>query len=274
MISNKQLLKIISNETKDAICEMDVVTPQIFSDYFTKSASQHNEVLNEDELVLGYINEKMTQLTDLNNQTSNNAVKLSHHTSKAIDAIQDKDETALNFILKETLELRKEIDKLKESLYKDELTSVYNRKWLHDHCLQGEPPSFMGEGSLALIDLNYFKQINDQLGHVIGDKVLIFLANQLRKTGGNVIRYGGDEFVVLFKCSKKEKSEPELLSSIRKTMLKKHMQAKGASFKVSFSFGFAHFEAGDELEKVIEIADQNMYEDKKQIKKKIKGIEV
>lgn len=274
MISNKQLLKIISNETKDIICEMDVVTPQIFSDYFSKSASKHHEVVNEDELVSGYLNEKMAELSDFSHQTSNNAIKLSQHTSKAINAMQEKDETALNFILKETLELRKEIDSLKESLYKDELTSVYNRKWLHDHCLQGQHPSFMGEGTLALVDLNYFKQINDQFGHIIGDKVLIFLANQLRKTKGNVIRYGGDEFIILFNCSKTIKSEPELLSSMRKTMLKKHMQAKGNSFKVSFSFGFAHFEAGDELEKVIEIADKNMYEDKKQIKKQIKGIEV
>ena len=87
-----------------------------------------------------------------------------------------------------------------EALYQDDLTHVYNRRYLNELRFLGsgaEVPRRMG---VILLDLRRFKQINDTRGHLAGDGVLERVAAALmhsREEGEAVIRFGGDEFVVL-----------------------------------------------------------------------------
>jgi diguanylate cyclase (GGDEF)-like protein len=162
---------------------------------------------------------------------------------------------------------------LKRSLYKDELTGVYNRKWLHENILNKQK-RFINGGILALVDLNYFKQINDAHGHIIGDKVLIFIANQLKKIKGTVARYGGDEFIILFNKNISIYTASKQLHNIREDILKKHFNAKNSSFRVSFSYGLAEYKTDDDLATTIENADQQMYDDKIKFKTRVRGIEI
>lgn len=75
----------------------------------------------------------------------------------------------------------------------DALTGVFNKNFiLYDKHIEKY------QGYVSLIDLNSFKEINDKYGHQYGDQVLIAAANTL-KNYGLVIRYGGDEFIVLSK---------------------------------------------------------------------------
>ena len=75
----------------------------------------------------------------------------------------------------------------------DALTGVFNKNFiLYDKHIEKY------QGYVTLIDLNSFKEINDKYGHQYGDQVLIAAANTL-KNYGLVIRYGGDEFIVLSK---------------------------------------------------------------------------
>jgi len=271
--NDKELLKIISNETKDSIDQMPVVTPSVYASIFSNFASSHNaEIDNETELAQHLMIEECSNLTDLQTQTAKNAQQLSQSTSKAIDAINSKDETLLREVLSETESLRKEVEKLKESVYKDELTHVYNRKWMHDNMLDKPSEEFKENGILAIIDLNYFKIINDTHGHIVGDKVLIFIANQLRTTRESVVRYGGDEFIVLFSNSTSKDGAISRLNKIREEMITKKLKARDSSFKVSFSFGVQEFKSGDSLAKIIELADKHMYVDKIEIKKRVTGI--
>jgi len=269
---NKEILKIISNETISSINDIDIVTPTIYKSIFTKHASNYKTDINdEDKLTDTLLNNKISTYQNLQEQTSHNAIQLSENTDKAISAIKDKDETKLGQILKETQALRKEIEKLKEAVYKDELTHTYNRKWLNDILLDNEE-KLIQNGTLAMIDLNYFKIINDNYGHVVGDKVLIFIANQLKKTKHSLIRYGGDEFVIIFsdKCNKN--SAKVMLENIRDDIMHKKIKVPNSSFKVSFSFGICEFNKNEMLSDIIDIADKEMYNDKKQIKKIITGI--
>ncbi len=273
MKANENILKSITYETKSSIADLDVVTPTIYSGIFQKYASEHDADIEDDaKLTDELLSEKINIFTNIQNQTSQNAQKLSDTTDKAICAIKDKDETTLAEVLEETRNLKHEIEKLKESVYKDELTNVFNRKWLHDKFLDQGAQNFVKSGTLAIIDLNYFKIINDTYGHLIGDKVLIFIANQLKKTKEHVVRYGGDEFLVVFSHHSSAKSAFEKLNSIRETILKKQLKVKDASFKVSFSLGVHQFSIGDSLSNILEEADKNMYADKIKIKKHITGI--
>ncbi len=272
-MQNERILEIISNETKEEVCRLDVVTPEIFTNVFVSKAKEHN-FDNLEELASEYIQQQILNYLRIRDKTSQTADKLSQTTNKAIEAIEDKNDEALNEVLIETKNLKKELEKLKASLYKDELTGAYNRKWMYDHIIKENTNQFNKRGVLALIDLNYFKLVNDTYGHIIGDKVLVFVATQLKKTKGDVVRYGGDEFLVLFD----EKSTPagalRKLKKLREDLLKKHLKAKDVDFRISFSIGIAEFKEGDSIDEVIERADKHMYEDKKAIKERVKGIDV
>ncbi|MCW8838745.1 MAG: GGDEF domain-containing protein [Thiovulaceae bacterium] len=88
---------------------------------------------------------------------------------------------------------------MKHSSFVDRLTNVYNRNYLH-HI---EEKIKLNEYILVVLDIDYFKRINDTYGHDVGDKVLVkignILLNTLREEEDIAIRYGGEEFVVLIK---------------------------------------------------------------------------
>lgn len=272
-MSESNILRIISNETKSSIDQMDVVTPSIYASIFTKYADEHNEIIeNEHELAVDILKQECSTLTHMQDNTSKNANLLTQNTDKAINAIKHKDEEGLVQVLRETQHLKKEIEKLKEAVYRDELTHAYNRKWLHDNYLNEDNVSFKEAGTLAIIDLNYFKQVNDTHGHIIGDKVLIYIANQLKATRVNVIRYGGDEFIIIFEAKNSIKYAIDNLEKIRENVISKKLKAHDSKFTVSFSYGLVTFASGNDLAQTIELADKNMYEDKIKIKKRVTGI--
>ena len=272
MENESNTLQIITNETKDTVVKMDIVTPSIYSSIFSKYADEHHfDLANEEAISREILQEECSFLTELQSKTSKSANKLSQNTNKAINAMRDKNESLLQDVLKETESLRLEVEKLKESVYQDELTHTYNRKWLHDHFID-QDQKFITNGTLAIIDLNYFKLINDTYGHIIGDKVLIFIANQLKSLEGQVVRYGGDEFILIFPSQIHSSVVAKRLHKIREHILSKKLKANSEKFTLSFSFGITQFNKNDKLPHIIENADKNMYEDKQQIKSKVKGI--
>ena len=266
-------MKIVSNETKKSIEQLDIVTPSIYTSIFSKFANYHHIHLEDDEkLTDDLLNEKITEFEKLQERTSNNAQTLSDHADKAIVAIKQKDEAILAEVLQETKQLRQEIGKLKESLYKDELTNVYNRKWLHDNILCKKGECMQNSGTLAIIDLNYFKLVNDTFGHIVGDKVLVYIAHLLHKTKNKIIRYGGDEFLIIFSNKISEQEAIKELNELRETVIAKKLKTKDSQFTVSFSFGVQEFNKSEKIIDIIDKADEKMYHDKIEIKKRIKSI--
>lgn len=273
MPQNKKELEIISNEVKKSIEGLSVVTPSIFRTLFEERAREHHvELDNEDEISHDVLSSECSRLSSVQETTYESANSLSQATANAIDAIKSKDDKKLNQVLVETKKLREELDKLKDSLYKDQLTNAYNRKWLYDKQLQENTNTFLNSGIFAMLDLNYFKEINDTHGHIIGDKVLLYITNELKKLGQPVIRYGGDEFILLFNENTDENKATNALSKLRESILSKKLKAHESTFVVSFSFGVTAFREGSILENVIETADKNMYHDKIEIKKRVTGI--
>ena len=94
-------------------------------------------------------------------------------------------------------------------IFEDDLTGIYNRRFLLNYLqhkvswdsLESRPVS------LLMMDLDYFKEINDTYGHDVGDKALIWVAGLVKKLSGDkglAIRYGGDEFMILLPSADKE----------------------------------------------------------------------
>ena len=160
-------------------------------------------------------------------------------------------------------ELESELNKAYKELLIDPLTRVYNRK-----ALEKDLKEVLGKGKerdldliIAIVDIDDFKLINDKYGHLVGDFVLVKLAqimkSLIRKTD-KVYRYGGDEFVIVFNRStllNAQKSIERIVNKISKTALK----YKDNLIKVTISVGIAAHKKGDTIESLIKRADEALY---------------
>lgn len=155
-------------------------------------------------------------------------------------------------------------DKLRYMAHHDYLTGLYNRR-IFNYLLNQEIEKMKKHNTklfLVLIDIDNFKKINDKYGHIIGDKALQYFTKILKKNiSENDIyaRVAGDEFVILFKNSSKNKVN-EVMISIRNML----NEAVIDDVKVSFSYGLCEIESSEtlSLEEIYDIADKNMYENK------------
>ena len=150
------------------------------------------------------------------------------------------------------------INGLQEALYRDDLTGVYNRRYLNDlrFLKKGEDiPQRMG---MLLMDLRRFKKINDTWGHIAGDGILMQVAAKLNAclVGEEaVIRFGGDEFVVL---------EPGCSEKYIQQRMEQFRQAVEQIMPADFGYAWTDTFRGDQhmLLQLIDIADRRMYAEK------------
>jgi diguanylate cyclase (GGDEF)-like protein len=158
-----------------------------------------------------------------------------------------------------------EIRKLRKLALQDPLTGLANRRAL----VSALSRSTFGEGNqhaLLLIDLDRFKQINDQYGHAVGDRVLHVVANRLAKAirpGDLVGRLGGDEFAVLSYAV--DRDAASTIGSRIVEAMRKEVSIGGHAFRVGVSVGVALIpQAGITAEEILENADIAMYAAKRQ----------
>lgn len=150
-----------------------------------------------------------------------------------------------------------------QQVSQDFLTRLNNRNELH-RILQGKLQFFNYPKKLYLlvIDLDYFKKINDEYGHIEGDKALIRVAEVLRKVGDVydcfIARFGGDEFVLLCEAED-EKLIKDLCEDIHVALHKSNEQNK-VPYKLELSIGYAVQEKSmAQVEEFIARADAQMY---------------
>ena len=158
--------------------------------------------------------------------------------------------------------------RLIEMNMKDGLTGIYNRRFLSIH-LKDEFDRFRRyQKSLSLImfDLDHFKIVNDTYGHLFGDYVLqavtALVGNLIRNTDV-LARYGGEEFCCVLPETDLDKAALTA-ERCRRTVSKNLFHSQGITARITISIGVAQME--DDItspEKLIERADQALYEAKK-----------
>ncbi|MEE4379379.1 MAG: GGDEF domain-containing protein [Candidatus Competibacteraceae bacterium] len=151
----------------------------------------------------------------------------------------------------------------------DLLTGLYNRRWL-EHMFKREQRRISHDSSISLcliiIDVDHFKRFNDQYGHLAGDKVLRRVAHSLRecvRPRDIVIRFGGEEFVVLLPDTILE-TAVFIAERIGKRIRHTQMNFDSASEPVSItvSSGVARMLPSDSLNDIVTRADSALYEAK------------
>ena len=144
----------------------------------------------------------------------------------------------------------------------DQLTGVYNRNKLKEiSTVDGEELNFPKDVSISvlLIDIDFFKKVNDQYGHEAGDIVLSSTAAHLKKTvrsSDYVIRWGGEEFLIIVPGCPAE-CGVKLAEKLRKTI----EESENGVCPVTVSIGVTTYQGGN-YHDTIELADQALYQAK------------
>lgn len=168
----------------------------------------------------------------------------------------------------ETKSLQDGIRKAHEMVRKDALTGIGNRQALMD-ALETEYirwQRYKHPLSLVVWDIDNFKQINDNLGHLAGDKILMRIAEILSTSTRDidfVARFGGEEFVGIFPATALAETTV-LANKIREEINNTRFLYDGKPVPITVSAGVATFHQGDNTEKVFKRADVAMFKAKKQ----------
>jgi diguanylate cyclase (GGDEF)-like protein/PAS domain S-box-containing protein len=188
------------------------------------------------------------------------------------DAFTKNDARMIDLLLGHTYEAIRRIrlqQDLKHQAIHDPLTGVYNRRYFNERIGKEVERSrrYHHPISFLMLDIDRFKEINDTFGHQMGDKVLQEVAglvsDQLREND-LVIRYGGDEFLIVLP---ETNSELQMITKrIQQAVAKRNKENPLLDFPVTLSIGAAHWEPKDDtpIEAVLAKADQRMYEEKRQ----------
>jgi diguanylate cyclase (GGDEF)-like protein/PAS domain S-box-containing protein len=155
---------------------------------------------------------------------------------------------------------------LHEALH-DPLTGLPNRALLEDRLEQAlsRAQRLGAEVAVMFLDIDHFKLVNDSSGHAIGDLLLVETARRLEaatRASDSVVRFGGDEFVVL--CEDTALEEARALAQRIRSRLSQPVAIDGQSFFLDVSVGIAHARPTDDVGSLLQAADTAMYVAKEQ----------
>lgn len=162
-------------------------------------------------------------------------------------------------------ELQRAMVRIEELVVTDELTGIFNRRYLlselekHRALANRNQLTF----SIAFLDIDHFKEVNDEFGHNIGDQVLVQLAHFLQsciRDEDIVARYGGEEFVLILSGLKVEDASP-VLERIRSSV--ENRQFVECLDHLTVSMGATEYRQGEAINELLDRADSLLYQAKK-----------
>lgn len=156
-------------------------------------------------------------------------------------------------------------------LCSDYLTGARNRQVLKK-CLDSYSFKSSGSLSLVMIDLDYFKKINDSFGHLEGDTALRTFVKIMQKVfaeNGIIIRMGGDEFVILI--YNLSGSKIEALLNKMALLVERYNTKSSKPYKLEYSYACGKYQKGMEMEQFMHEIDLKMYDNKNKRKSQCLG---
>ena len=185
--------------------------------------------------------------------------------NRKISLMKSEIKTKVDTFLKE---IGNDIDLLYELSTRDEKTGLYNFRFFKS-VLQLESERYVRNlrnkkqksFTIMIIDLDNFKKINTDYGHMTGDKILLELADYLKESlrkSDTVARFGGEEFIMLMPETGINKAK-KLSDRLRRGTINNHTLKK---FNITFSGGIAEFNGKENCNSLIKRADKALYKAK------------
>lgn len=152
---------------------------------------------------------------------------------------------------------------LAEMAVRDPLTGVFNRRWFIERLGQEIARSrrYNHPLAVAILDLDWFKHVNDTYGHLTGDRVLVEFAGLLRqstRSSDDVARYGGEEFAIVMPETTTEQAL-RACEKLRDGISNHDWAPTGLEEHLTFSAGVATLQPEETLEMLVERADRRLY---------------
>lgn len=158
------------------------------------------------------------------------------------------------------------IEEQRKKAMHDALTGLPNRESYQQRIEQETHriERYGGSLSLMMCDIDLFKRINDNYGHLAGDKVLKIIARSLQsnlRDSDFIARFGGEEFIVLMPETSAEEAK-FVADKLRKKIEESPFNFKKEPVQITISFGISEFSQGESLEEVFQRADKALYKAK------------
>jgi diguanylate cyclase (GGDEF)-like protein len=229
----------------DAYCAVATVGQQGDSEVLDKLRESHEKIRS-----LAGISDLHLARVEMETELKQ-AQKLMLHKAR-----EDKERVAT--LTRQVARLQTQLAAVRGQANYDVLTKVYHRGALHDHLR--ETLATGRTCALAVLDLDDFKTINDTLGHVVGDRLLVLVAEQLSRATRSVdvvARYGGDEFCVLAPAFNAEQLAQRLAGAIARRHVRLEMEEERVcQVLLSLTVGIASSLSGDSPDTLFHRADE------------------
>lgn len=172
-------------------------------------------------------------------------------------------ETKLKDSENETTQLKESLSAQRHRAQHDPLTGLPNRESYNEYVSQAINRWQRGYGELciAVADIDFFKKINDNYGHLAGDKVLKKIASIIRsnlRAVDFVGRYGGEEFVIILEKTGIEDAI-KVLDKLRLAIVETKFHFREARVDITCSFGVTKFNSGEDCDQAFSRADEALY---------------
>ncbi|HEY0760525.1 MAG TPA: sensor domain-containing diguanylate cyclase [Acidisarcina sp.] len=177
------------------------------------------------------------------------------------------------------IENARAVQRIQELTITDDCTTLFNVRYFYERLEDEIEDSRRSKRPLSLIfiDLDYFKQINDEHGHLTGSRLLSEVGQRLQggvRAVDSAFRYGGDEFVVLLPATGKEQAM-EVARRLQEIVRGRPFPLEGKLLEVRASFGVATFpDCGNTVHEIISQADKAMYRIKNSTRNGISAADV
>lgn len=172
-------------------------------------------------------------------------------------------------------ELTAELDHIGEVAHQDYLTGALNRRGM-DEALESEFSRADRHNTtlcIAMIDIDHFKKLNDNLGHATGDQALTHLVRVLKdvlRPTDVLARYGGEEFIIILPATPQEEAVKAIVR-VQRELTKNFFMHKNERVLITFSAGVAERKSGETAEELIPRADEALYHAKHSGRNRVVG---
>jgi diguanylate cyclase len=164
---------------------------------------------------------------------------------------------------KRILQLTTELGLIGEVAHQDYLTGALNRRGM-DEALEREFSRADRHSTnlcIAIMDIDHFKKINDNLGHTTGDEALVHFVKVIKevlRTTDVVARYGGEEFIIILPATPEDEAVA-VITRVQRELTKNYFMHKNERVLITFSAGVAQRKPGETAESMIPRADAALY---------------